>query len=510
MERLFLESNRTATLQSVRDLRHILEKVTQIAGVDHTRQSSMLLCFSEAATNSVVHSSPKSKQIAIRFGQNSGAWCLEVLDDGGSYNPKKENTTSLLDAQLSLSGSGRGVALIKSACDTLHFHTNVDTGFNCLRMTWQRPDSSIKPTVAIVEDDRALRQLYQAYLSERYTVFTYESGLAALNGIKAKNVDIVLSDIDMPEMDGFSLREHLLADQNSELTPFIFLTATEDEELIDRATSMGIDDYLVKPVTKNLVDKTIQRIIGRSRQIRERLTDRIDQRISAALCPQLPEKVPGWKIAISSRNTGTGGGDMVLHQRTEDSTQLVLADIMGHDETAKFFSHAWGGYLRGLMHVDNETQAPEKLLNILSKCAYQDDLLSMTTLTCIAASLKPCGEFAVACAGHPPPMLISKQFIEPLSVGGVLPGLLPDVQYKNLNTKLLPGQRIAMFTDGIFESADDEAGRVELTNRIFKMLETTIEEPIDRAVRITMESFDRITSGKVRDDTTLVLIEPDI
>ena len=132
---------------------------------------------------------------------------------------------------------------------------------------------------------------------------------------------------------------------------------------------------------------------------------------------------------------------MVLHQRYGDLTQIVLADLMGHDDTAKFFSHAWGGYLRGLMHLDSDTKSPDVLLNILSACAFEDDLLSMITLTCAAVSLKPQGEIAVCTAGHPPPMLISPQHIEPLEVQGVLPGLVPNAAYQSLNVRLGKSQR---------------------------------------------------------------------
>ncbi len=150
-------------------------------------------------------------------------------------------------------------------------------------------------------------------------------------------MDLVLSDIGMPDMDGMALREQLVEQPDTELTPFIFLTANEEETSIQRAGHLGIDDYLLKPVTREQLLHSLQRVIARSDQVRERLSERINRRISSALLPNLPENIPGWRLSLATRHTGSGGGDLLLHHQTEVQTLLLLADIMGHDDTAKFF-----------------------------------------------------------------------------------------------------------------------------------------------------------------------------
>ena len=71
-----------------------------------------------------------------------------------------------------------------------------------------------------------------------------------------------------------------------------------------------------------------------------------------------------------SRHTGRGGGDLLLHQSGNDRFQLMLADIMGHDDSAKFFAHAYGGYLRSMMHAIGTDDDPAQLLEQLSNFCF--------------------------------------------------------------------------------------------------------------------------------------------
>jgi DNA-binding response OmpR family regulator/anti-sigma regulatory factor (Ser/Thr protein kinase) len=507
MDRLLLETQKPVTLEAGRELRHLLKQVVQAAVPDHSVRLRILLCLSEAVTNLALHADPKANRITMRFGRDSRGWWLEILDDGAPWDPTEHEQADVL-TNFELTENGRGTALLRAQCDQMEYNSDNDNELNRLRLLWLLPKQHQRPTILVVEDDNSLRRIYAIYLAEDFEVQTASNGHEALEQLNANKIDLVLSDINMPEMSGLSLREELNQTHGTDIIPFIFLTALDTTSMQERAADLGIDDYLVKPVDKAQLIHTIDRVLGRSRQIYQQLTDRIDKRITSALTPKLPDTSHGWRLRVASRHTGIGGGDLLLHRNSEQQLMLALIDIMGHDDSAKFFAYAYGGYLRGLMHTSEEDESPSRLLERLSECALKDGLLSQTTLTSCVASLSTGGRITLASAGHPTPIRLSKAGAVPVSVGGMLPGLLTNTTYQAKTLQLASGERIALYTDGLFESAADNKARKELESGITKILTDTINTPIEQSLQQTMSVFDELAGTPPKDDALLLLMEP--
>ena len=507
MNRLLIETQKPMALESVRELRHLLDRVTRVSVPSSSLRNRIALCLSEAVTNLVWHGA-RTGEIRLRFGKESAGWWLELEDDGEPWDPTKQEVGDTL-SRFEANEHGRGVALLHTLCDHIDYLPGNTEKYNLLRMTWQTPKQHRQPRVLIVEDDLALSRLYAAYLSDNFEVQTATDGHDALQQLNTGDIDLVLSDIHMPGMDGLDLRESLNQENHNELTPFIFLTAADDPSTQQKAASLGIDDFLIKPIDKTQLIGTIQRVLERSHQIYRQLTDRIERRITTSLTPRLPESCHGWRLRVANRHTGVGGGDLLLYRHSHDHLLLSLGDIMGHDDSAKFFSYAYAGYLRGLMHADTTAISPDRLLEMLSESALQDNLLSQTTLTCCMATLAEGGRITLASAGHPQPLRISTTGITPLPVGGMLPGLLSPSRYTPLSTTLPPGERIALYTDGLFESASDELARKRLESAVTKSLADNLGQPIDQALEHAMEVFDRIAETPPKDDALLLLMEVD-
>ncbi len=506
MERLLLEAERPVNLNEVRNLRHLIAQTIQAEVSCPSINQQILLCLSEAATNLAQHATPEATRMIVRFYHNHSGWWLKLLDNGSSWNPVEHSPANTL-TNFNDHEQGRGVALLHSQCSRLEYKSGNSESFNQLILFWKRPKLTSRPTILIVEDDNALRRLYQAYLTESFNVKTAADGPEALKQLKHNTIDLILSDIRMPQMTGLTLREHLSQHRNTNLIPFIFLTGADNTNIQHQAMSLGIDDYLVKPVDKNKLIHTIFRILGRSQQIYRQLTNRINQRISSALTPKLPKQSHGWRIQVGSRNTGIGGGDLLLHQNNQQGLLIVLADIMGHDDSAKFFSYAYGGYLRGLMHTTNDL-SPADLLERLSTIALQDELFSQITLTSCVATLCPEGNLSLATAGHPPPLRLSDNGAEPINSSGILPGLLADTHYENTSLTISTGERVAFYTDGLFESADNENLRQQLEDQIINILLKTRHLPINQSLSQTMAVFDQLAGPTPKDDALLLLAEP--
>ncbi|MBM7710786.1 response regulator transcription factor [Enterococcus xiangfangensis] len=101
--------------------------------------------------------------------------------------------------------------------------------------------------ILIVEDDENLSLLYQTALkNEGFEVFRAMNGIEALTILDKQFIDLIISDIMMPEMDGYELAESLR--ETKYTLPILFITAKDAFEDKKRGFMIGIDDYMVKPI----------------------------------------------------------------------------------------------------------------------------------------------------------------------------------------------------------------------------------------------------------------------
>jgi CheY-like chemotaxis protein len=96
--------------------------------------------------------------------------------------------------------------------------------------------------------------------SEGYTFHAVKNGKEAIDFCRQSLPDLIISDISMPEMDGFELREKLINDEAYRNIPFIFLTAKTMSDDHFRGLSLGVTNFLTKPFEPELLLLTIQNI----------------------------------------------------------------------------------------------------------------------------------------------------------------------------------------------------------------------------------------------------------
>lgn len=102
--------------------------------------------------------------------------------------------------------------------------------------------------ILVVDDNRDLRELAEAILKmQGYQVLTAEDGKKALVVFENEHVDLIVSDIAMPEMDGFGLLEEIRSREAGAAIPFLFLSAYSQKNKQAQARRLAVDDYLFKP-----------------------------------------------------------------------------------------------------------------------------------------------------------------------------------------------------------------------------------------------------------------------
>lgn len=127
-------------------------------------------------------------------------------------------------------------------------------------------------TVLVVEDDKNLQKLMTAVLKHHgYRVMTATDGEQALSVLGSCHVDLIISDIMMPNMDGYTLTETLRkSDMN---LPILMITAKETFDDKKKGFLVGTDDYMVKPVDMDEMILRVAALLRRSRIVNEhRLT----------------------------------------------------------------------------------------------------------------------------------------------------------------------------------------------------------------------------------------------
>lgn len=101
--------------------------------------------------------------------------------------------------------------------------------------------------ILVAEDDHAIRTLITTKLKqENYTIYTAENGEESLSVMEKYQVDLLISDIMMPVMGGYSLVKALRETKHT--LPILIITAKSQLESLEEAFTLGVDDYMVKPI----------------------------------------------------------------------------------------------------------------------------------------------------------------------------------------------------------------------------------------------------------------------
>ena len=118
-------------------------------------------------------------------------------------------------------------------------------------------------TILVVEDDPLNRELVVDLLEAAgYTVLQAEDGIGLLEQVKRERLDLILLDLQLPGLDGFTLARRLKADPATRGIPLLAMTAYAQPVDRERALEAGCDGYLPKPLdTKGLV-RTVARFLG--------------------------------------------------------------------------------------------------------------------------------------------------------------------------------------------------------------------------------------------------------
>lgn len=325
-----------------------------------------------------------------------------------------------------------------------------------------------------VDDEAPLELLMRQYFrrkirSGEYEFFFAHNGLEALSILyNNPDIEIILSDINMPEMDGLTLLTKVNEMRNPALR-VIMVSAYGDMKNIREAMNNGAFDFATKPIDLDDLSVTIEKAVEQIKYIRQMqqehtqlesikgdlaIAREIQQAILPRIFPPFPENEQQLDIAASMNAAKDVGGDFYDFFRIDDDRiGFAIADVSGKGIPAAIFMAVSRTLIRA---TGIRGGSPAECIS------YSNKLLSNESVDCMFVTVFygiytiSTGEITYCNAGHNPPYILKPNGeIEPLPMSkDFIVGTIGDLVFHDNHMKLEPGETLVMFTDGVTEAMD--------------------------------------------------------
>ncbi|GJM61291.1 response regulator [Persicobacter diffluens] len=131
-----------------------------------------------------------------------------------------------------------------------------------LKTTFPGPEAPEKMSILAIDDETSIRKLLNFTLKEEFQVIEKRNGMEAMIWLEDGNVpDLIVTDIEMPEMNGYTLVEILRNSGFYKEIPIIMLSAREKSEERIKCLELGADDYMIKPFNPHELKLRIARLM---------------------------------------------------------------------------------------------------------------------------------------------------------------------------------------------------------------------------------------------------------
>lgn len=379
-----------------------------------------------------------------------------------------------------------------------------------------------------VDDELDLEVLLTQYFRRQIRKGEYEfafahNGLEALQKLlETPDFDIILSDINMPEMDGLTL----LAKVNELKNPAmkcIMVSAYGDMDNIRSAMNKGAFDFATKPIDLDDLSRTIEKAIEQVRYIRESqqehnqlesikndlaIAGEIQQTIPPRSFPPFPELTEVVDIYASMTPAKDVGGDFYdFFQIDDERIGLVIADVSGKGVPASLFMAVSRTLLRAtaLRGVSSA-----ECLTYANKLLCKESLDSMFVTVFYGIYHYKTGMMDYTNAGHNPPYLLrGGRTVECLPVASnFVVGVFDDIEFESNTLTFGIGDTLLLYTDGVTEAFNDKREQFSESNLqdiLASMHESSSAKEVVTSVLQSVKTF----SGDYpqSDDITLLSLQ---
>lgn len=375
----------------------------------------------------------------------------------------------------------------------------------------------------VVDDEPDLesliRQRFRKKIRDGEYDFVFASnGLEALSRLlEHKDIGIILSDINMPEMDGLTLLAKLNELKNPALRTVI-VSAYGDMDNIRTAMNRGAYDFVTKPVDFIDLEKTIEKTIAEIELIRNSIKEHdkllaiqydldtarnIQLAILPKVFPPFPERNE-FEIFASMEPAKEVGGDFYdFFLMDNERMGFVIADVSGKGVPAAIFMAVSRTLIRA---TALKGIPPDECLAYANNLLCRDSVSSMFVTVFYGILNFKTGELNYVNGGHNPPYILSKngELREIELTGGLALGAFEGFDYKNKVIQLDKGDTLFLFTDGVTEAMDTNYNLYS-EERLEALLKENYTMNTTDLVNQTFKSVHSYAQGAAQSDDITVL-----
>ena len=327
--------------------------------------------------------------------------------------------------------------------------------------------------ILVVDDEPDLERLVRQRMRHEIRAGTYSlafarDGVEALDVLaKSEPFDLVISDINMPRMDGLELLERI------PVTPDIravVVSAYGDIRNIRIAMNRGAFDFITKPVDFTDLRLTIERTLRNLGEWRDTVASReelakleneleVARRMQRSILPTNFPSGPCYKLHANMRTARAVGGDFYDFVVLEGGrVGFAVADVSGKGVPAALFMMSTRTLLKG---AAIGTRDPgEALANVNDLLAADNSAMMFVTMLYMIFDPSK-GTLTYACGGHEAPVLVHPDgcATELPRTGGIALGVISESKYECHTATLSPGDTIVLYTDGVTEARNEAGGQ---------------------------------------------------
>ncbi len=367
-----------------------------------------------------------------------------------------------------------------------------------------------KYKILLVEDDKNIARLIRYNLEKGG--FDVQHGINGAEGyelVKSFLPDLIISDIMMPEVDGYAFRKMLLKEKDYSSIPFVFLTAKGEEDDILHGYDLEIQEYIIKTSSPKIILAKINSLLKSSAAQKAKGETEVKKAAATMGAKVVPDKVPdfeGFEISQFHKPfNDIPGGDFIDYVRVNDDTMVVVVgDIMGKKWGAWYFAVAYAGYVRSAIRFalnDTRDIIASEIMQRVNESVFEDERISEIFVTLSIVVLQKNNNIINYCgAGDIPLFHLSQGDVTLIKSDGTLLGFQKDGNYKDINVTLLPNDEIFILTDGIIESRDIRGEFIE-NERLINIIKGAGNI---NSIKFIEESVKELTNNTFEDDTTII------
>ena len=368
--------------------------------------------------------------------------------------------------------------------------------------------------ILVVDDEPdveplVLQRMRRDIRSRKYEFVFAHNGVEAVELLnKDESIDMVISDINMPQMDGLTLLEEI-----SEINPnirSIIVSAYGDMKNIRTAMNRGAFDFVTKPLDFGDLRVTIERTLHHMEEWREALSSRdklvalqneldVASGIQQSILPTVFPSRDDYQIYASMEPARNVGGDFFDVVRLEDDrVGLAIADVSDKGVPAALFMMSSRTWMKGAAISSPE---PGTVLGEVNALLHEDNDTQMFVTVLYAVYDPETGEFTYASGGHDAPLLVhsdGSSELLPLT-GGIALGIVPDLAYGQNSVVLDHGETLVLYTDGVTEAMNGEGEQFGI-ERLRKVFSGRAPKDANEAAHKVFEAVNTFADGAAQSD----------